>query len=83
MDNISIWGKKWILNQIKNAEKNKCIAIGICIDANTRSHRYTDREARYDARKYGKRTNPVSPSPKYSLNYDWSLIRYIKCMEHL
>ena len=70
--------KKWILNQIKNAEKNKCIAIGICIDANTRSHRYTDREARYDARKYGKRTNPISPNPKHSLNYDWSLIRYIK-----
>tara|TARA_B100000579_G_scaffold432158_1_gene448510 strand:+ start:1234 stop:2271 length:1038 start_codon:yes stop_codon:yes gene_type:complete len=70
--------RKWILNQIKNAEKNKCIAIGICIDANTRSHRYSDREARYDARKYGNRTNPISPNPKYSLNYDWSLISYIK-----
>ncbi len=73
------FGKKsWILDQIKNAEKNKCIALAICIDANTRSHRYLDRESRYDARKYGKRTNPISPNPEYSLNYDWSLIRYIK-----
>ena len=70
--------KKWILDQVKNAEKNKCIAITLCIDANTRSHRYIDRESRYDARKYGGRTNPVSPSPKASLKYDWSLISYIK-----
>ena len=70
--------KKWILSQIKDAEKNKCIAISVCIDANTRSHRYLDRESRYDARKYGGRTNPLSPDPEYSLNYDWNLIRYIK-----
>jgi isopentenyl diphosphate isomerase/L-lactate dehydrogenase-like FMN-dependent dehydrogenase len=70
--------KRWILNQIKDAEKNNCIAISVCIDANTRSHRYLDRESRYDARKYGGRTNPVSPNPEYALNYDWGLIRFIK-----
>ena len=74
--------KKWILSQIKDAEKNNCIAISVCIDANTRSHRYLDRESRYDARKYGGRTNPISPDPEYSLNYDWDLIRYIKKIQN-
>ena len=32
--------KKWILDQIKSAEINKCCAIVICIDANVRSYRY-------------------------------------------
>ena len=40
-----------IKKEIDNAEKNKCLAIALCIDANVRSHRYLDREARYDARK--------------------------------
>ena len=50
--------KQWIDEQIQNAEKYKCIAIVICLDANIRSKRYQDLEARYDARKYGRRTNP-------------------------
>tara|TARA_B100001564_G_scaffold358109_1_gene375930 strand:- start:410 stop:1429 length:1020 start_codon:yes stop_codon:yes gene_type:complete len=69
---------KWIDGQIRSAEKNKCIAIILCIDANVRSHRYLDRESYYDARKIGKRTNPISPNPELSLKYDWSLISYIK-----
>ncbi len=69
---------KWIDSQIYSAEKNKCIAIILCIDANVRSHRYSDRESSYDARKIGKRTNPISPNPEQSLKYDWSLIKYIK-----
>ncbi len=69
----------WIFNQIKSAEKYKCVAICICIDANVRSHRYLDRETlSYDARKYGKRTNPQSPAPKLALRYDWSLIKKIR-----
>ena len=68
----------WIKNEIKNAEKLKCLSICLCIDANVRSHRYQDREIEYDARKFGKRTNPVSPNPKLALNYDWSLITWIK-----
>ena len=47
---------KWIKNQIKNAEKNKALAIVLCLDANVRSHRYKDIENFYDARKVGKRT---------------------------
>lgn len=71
--------KEWILNQIKSAEKNKCIAIVICIDANVRSHRYLDRELlNYDARKYGKRTNEISPNVELALKYDWKLINFIK-----
>lgn len=69
---------KWIKNQIKLAESQKCFSICICIDANVRSHRYQDREINYDARKFGKRTNPVSPNPKLALKYDWSLISWIK-----
>tara|TARA_B100000029_G_scaffold501124_1_gene573949 strand:- start:2060 stop:3106 length:1047 start_codon:yes stop_codon:yes gene_type:complete len=71
--------KNWILDQIISAEKNKCIAIAICVDANVRSYRYLDRELiNYDARKYGKRTNKISPNPKLALNYDWSLVKFIK-----
>ena len=51
----------------------------ICIDANVRSYRYLDRELlNYDARKYGKRTNEVSPNPKLALKYDWKLISFVK-----
>jgi len=71
--------KKWIIDQIKSAEKNKCTAVVICIDANVRSYRYLDRELlNYDARKYGKRTNEVSPNPKLALKYDWKLISFVK-----
>lgn len=70
--------KKWILEEIKNAEKNKCLAIVLCIDANVRSHRYLDRESRYDARKFGDRTNPLPPNPSIALNFNWQLVRYIK-----
>ena len=70
--------KSWILEEIKSAEKNKCVAITVCIDANVRSWRYGDRESRYDARTIGRRTNPVSPSPASALNYDWELISFIK-----
>ena len=68
----------WIKNEIKNAEKLKCLSICLCIDANVRSHRYQDREIGYDARKFGKRTNPTPPNPKLALNYDWSLVTWIK-----
>tara|TARA_B100000989_G_scaffold221901_1_gene169608 strand:+ start:686 stop:1717 length:1032 start_codon:yes stop_codon:yes gene_type:complete len=69
---------KWIENQIKNAEKYRCNSITICIDANVRSHRYLDRESFYDARKFGKRTNPISPEPELGKSYDWKLITFIK-----
>ena len=74
---------KWIKNQIQQAEKNKCTALVFCLDANIRSHRYLDRESRYDARTIGKRTNPISPDPNYALNYDWSLIRKVKKLTKL
>ncbi len=70
--------EKWIFNEIKSAEKNKCIAIIICIDANSRSWRYNDRESRYDARKIGRRTNPLPPNPSKALSYDWKLVDFIK-----
>lgn len=75
--------KNWIKKEIISAEKNKCLAIVICIDANVRSHRYLDREARYDARKFGKRTNPIPPNPGAALDYDWTLIKFIKSQTKL
>jgi len=68
----------WIKSQILSAEKNNCIAIAVCVDANIRSHRYLDREINYDARKFGKRSNTFSPNPKKALNYNWGLIKFIK-----
>ena len=70
----------WIERQIKLAEKNNAIAISICLDAPSRSHRYDDRETRYDARKFGKNYNKIKNNPDYFFNYDWSLIKKIKRM---
>ncbi len=71
--------KEWILKQIRSSEDNNCSAISLCIDANIRSHRYLDRELlNYDARKFGKRTNEISPNPEYAMRYDWGLVRFIK-----
>lgn len=70
--------KKWILDEIKRAENNDCIAIALCLDASVRSHRYLDRETRYDARKFGKRTLNLPPDPSSELEYDWNIIRWIK-----
>ena len=70
--------KQWIDEQINDAEKYRCVAFAICLDANIRSNRYQDLEARYDARKFGRRTNLESPNPRASDYYDWSLLKYIK-----
>lgn len=70
--------KDWILSQIKNAQKNNCLALSICLDAPIRSHRYMDREIDYDARKFGKRTQPEPPNVSKALDYDWEIIRWIK-----
>ena len=70
--------KKWIKDEIVRAEKNNSIAIVLCLDASVRSHRYMDRETRYDARKYGKRTLKMPPDPSMDLSYDWDIVRWIK-----
>ena len=31
----------------------------------------------YDARKVGKRTNPISPNPEKSYFYDWNFVKKI------
>jgi isopentenyl diphosphate isomerase/L-lactate dehydrogenase-like FMN-dependent dehydrogenase len=70
--------KNWIKKEIRSAEKNKCLAVVVCIDANVRSWRYQDREARYDARSVGRRTNPIPQNPSLAVNYNWDLISFIK-----
>ena len=70
--------KKWIKNEILRAEKNKCVSIVLCLDASVRSHRYMDRETKYDARKYGKRTLNLPPDPSKDLSYDWNIVKWIK-----
>ncbi len=70
--------KNWILKQIRKAEANNCLAISICLDAPNRSYRYSDRENRYDARKYGNWNMAKSPNPEMALNYDFKIIEWIK-----
>lgn len=70
--------KSWIEKEIKIAEKYKSPAICFCFDAPVRSHRYLDRESRYDARKFGKRLYPPAPNPELALNYDWDFIKWVK-----
>ena len=81
---IFLFGNKdWILSQIKNAEKQNCLALSICLDAPQRSHRYMDREIDYDARNFGKRTQPEPPEVSKALDYDWEIIRWIKKKTYL
>ena len=68
---------KWINKEIELVKKNNCNSIVLCIDANVRSHRYLDRETFYDARKYGKRTNPLPQDVNRAKFYDWSLVKHI------
>ena len=70
--------KSWIEKEIKVAEQFKSPAICFCFDAPVRSHRYLDRESRYDARKFGKRLYPISPDPNFALNYDWEFLKWVK-----
>ena len=70
--------KKWIEQELKRAERCKALALGICLDAPVRSVRYLDRESRYDARKFGKRSLPVSPDISLALKYDWEFISWLK-----
>lgn len=70
--------KNWILNEIKRAEKNKCIAIALCLDGPIRSFRYDDRETRYDARKFGKRTLKQSANIQFATTYGWEILRWIR-----
>ncbi len=70
--------KSWIENEIRVAEKFKSPALCFCFDAPVRSHRYLDRESRYDARKYGKRLYPVSPDAAFALTYDWEFLSWVK-----
>ncbi len=75
---IFLFGNKnWILKEIKRAEKCNSKAIALCLDAPVRSHRYLDRESRYDARKYGKMRIFSSDTSK-ALKYDWEIIKWIK-----
>ena len=77
--NISPFGNtNYIKKEILKAEKLKCLSLCLCLDANVRSHRYQDRETGYDARKYGRRTNPIPPNKNQALNFDWSLINWVR-----
>ena len=67
----------WINKQINDAHKCKCNSIVLCLDANVRSHRYLDKETLYDARKYGKRTNPLPQNVMQARFYDWELINHV------
>ena len=70
--------KNWILEQIKKAEKNNSLAIALCLDGSIRSHRYGDRETRYDARKHGIFKIKSPPNQNKERQYDWDIIRWIK-----
>tara|TARA_X000000368_G_scaffold306273_1_gene244444 strand:+ start:643 stop:1674 length:1032 start_codon:yes stop_codon:yes gene_type:complete len=67
----------WIDKQIEEVRKNKCNSIVVCLDANVRSRRHLDIETGYDARKFGKRTNPLPQDVDQAKFYDWKLIKYI------
>tara|TARA_X000000950_G_scaffold289382_2_gene412610 strand:+ start:4382 stop:5413 length:1032 start_codon:yes stop_codon:yes gene_type:complete len=67
----------WINKQIAEVKKYGCNSIVVCLDANVRSRRHLDLETGYDARKFGKRTNPLPQDVEQAKFYDWRIIKHI------
>jgi hypothetical protein len=75
--------KRWILNEIKRAEKNKSLAVSFCFDGLVRSSRYDDIETGYDARKFGYTKFNREQNKDFAKNYDWDFIKWVKLKTHL
>lgn len=70
--------REWILEQVRLAESLGASSICVCVDAPWRPARYRDRENRYDARKYGRRTTPPVPAQHLSKKVTWDDIAWLR-----
>lgn len=69
--------RKWIEGEIKKALKIKCSAIVVTVDATTQSIKYITKDDKYDARKFGRRSN-FNLNKRNVFNVNWKEISWIK-----
>ncbi len=70
--------RSWVLNQVNEAIDLGVEAICVCVDAPIRPVRYLDREIRYDARHFGRRTQEPVQSMLQNSKTTWADIEWLK-----
>lgn len=68
----------WLETEVARAKSVGVKALCLCGDAPVRSMRYRDRENRYDARKFGRRTNAPPPNHALGARATWDYIAWFK-----
>ncbi|MBI2998220.1 MAG: alpha-hydroxy-acid oxidizing protein [Deltaproteobacteria bacterium] len=70
--------RNWIEEQVREAEALGVEGICVGADAPTRGIRYRDRENRYNARKFGRTTNPPPPDHGTNAKTTWKDIKWLR-----
>lgn len=68
----------WLEEEVARAKAADVKALCLCGDAPVRTMRYRDRENRYDARKFGRRTNTPPPSHALGARATWDYVGWFK-----
>ena len=68
----------WLEAEAKRAASIGVKALCLCGDAPVRTMRYRDRENRYDARKFGQRTNAPPPEHALGARATWDYVGWFK-----
>ncbi|MBN4016353.1 alpha-hydroxy-acid oxidizing protein [Rhodospirillaceae bacterium AH-315-P19] len=68
----------WLEDEVARAKAAQVKALCLCGDAPVRTLRYRDRESRYDARKFGRRTNASPPNHALGARATWDYIAWFK-----
>ena len=69
---------EWLEAEAARAKAVGVKALCLCGDAPVRTVRYRDRENRYDARKFGRRTNTPPPAHALGARATWDYIEWFK-----
>lgn len=73
----------WLEERVREAEGVGVEAICVAADAPTRGIRYRDRENRYNARRFGRTTNPEPPDHAANARTTWNDISWLRSITTL
>ena len=68
----------WLEDEVARAKAVGVKALCLCVDAPVRTMHYRDRENRYDARKFGRRTNASPPGHALGARATWDYVAWFK-----
>lgn len=69
---------EWLEEEVARAKAVGVKALCLCGDAPVRTARYRDRENRYDARRFGRRTNAPPPNHALGARATWDYVAWFK-----